>query len=301
MDEALTDRIETCPTASFGASPGSSYWKEGWRRLKCNKPALFALYTLFFLIFMAIVGPMISSYTYSEMHLNLKNSPPSIEFWFGTDTLGRDIFTRIWVGARISLFIGITASLIDLLIGVLYGAIAGYWGGKLEEFMMRSADILYAIPSILIVILIMVMMGSGLPSIILALTLTGWIGMARIVRGQILQLKSMDFIKAAHALGASPWRIMKRHLIPNTMGPILVTLTFTIPTAIFTEAFLSFLGLGVQAPIASWGTMANEGLTSLRYYPWQLFFPAGFISLTMLSFNILGNGLSDALDPRLRK
>lgn len=279
----------------------SSFWYDVWDRLKNNKPALFGLYTLLFLISMALIGPMISSYTYSETHLSLKNSPPSKEFWFGTDALGRDIFTRTWWGARISLFVGITASLIDLMIGVLYGAVAGFIGGKTEEILMRIADILYAIPYVLVVILLMIIVGSGLFSIILALTLTGWIGMARIVRGQILSLKNRDFIKAAQAIGASPLRILFKHLIPNAMGSIIVTLTFTIPTAIFTEAFLSFLGLGVQAPIASWGTMANDGLAALRYYPWHLFFPAGFISLTMLSFNLLGNGLNDALNPRLKK
>jgi oligopeptide transport system permease protein len=264
-----------------------------------NKVALVTLTILCLLILLAIIGPLISPYTYYETRLSLKNLPPSTQFWFGTDELGRDIFTRIWWGARISLFVGITASLIDLFIGVFYGALAGYTGGKIGELMMRTADILYSIPYILVVILLIVVIGSGLTSIILALTMTGWIGMARIVRGQILQLKTLDFIKAAHALGASPLRILLRHLIPNAMGPIIVTLTLTIPTAIFAEAFLSFLGLGVQAPIASWGTMANDGLAALRYYPWRLFFPAGFISLTMLSFNILGDGLRDAFDPRL--
>ena len=165
---------------------------------------------------------------------------------------------------------------------------------------MRLADILYSIPYLLVVILLMVIMGSGLATIIIALAMTGWINMARIVRGQILQLKQLDFVKAATALGASRRRILLRHLIPNAMGPIIVTLTLTIPSAIFAEAFLSFLGLGVQAPIASWGTMANDGLPAMRYYPWRLFFPASFISLTMLSFNLLGDGLRDAFDPRLR-
>jgi len=282
-------------------SSRSSYWKDAWKTLRSNRSAIIAFYTLIFLMLMALFGPMLSSYTYYETHLSLKNSPPSTDFWFGTDTLGRDVFTRTWWGARISLFIGITASLIDLCIGVIYGTVAGFFGRKTEELMMRIADILYALPYILLVILLMMVVGSGLFSIILALAITGWIKMARIVRSQILQLKAMDFVKAAYALGASPMRIMLRHLIPNAIGPILVTLTFTIPTAIFTEAFLSFLGLGVQAPLASWGTMANEGLSALRYYPWQLFFPAGFISLTMISFNLLGNGLNDALDPRLRR
>jgi oligopeptide transport system permease protein len=280
--------------------PITSYWQDAWNRLKANKLAMTGLIFLTLLIFAALLGPFVSSYTYYETHLQLKNLPPSSTFWFGTDELGRDLFTRIWWGARISLFVGISASLIDLVIGVCYGSVAGLFGGKVDETMMRIADILYSIPSLLVVILLMVVIGSGLGTIILALTLTGWIGMARIVRGQILQLKQLDFVKAATALGAGRLRILMRHLIPNAMGPIVVTLTLTIPVAIFTEAFLSFLGLGVQAPIASWGTMANDGLSALRYYPWRIFFPAGFISITMLSFNLLGDGLRDAFDPRLR-
>ena len=256
-------------------------------------------YTLLLLLLFAAIGPLLTRYTYYETHLHLKNQPPSWQFWFGTDELGRDLFTRLWWGARISLFVGI-APLIDLVLGVFYGALAGYVGGKVEELMMRIADILYAIPYLLLVILLMVIIGSGLATIILALTITGWIGMARIVRGQILQIKELDFVKAAHAMGASKKRILMQHLIPNTMGSIIVTVTLTIPTAIFAEAFLSFLGLGVQAPIASWGTMASDGLSALRYYPWRLFFPALFISITMLSFNLLGDGLRDAFDPRLR-
>lgn len=278
-----------------------SYWQDAWGRLRKNRAAMLGLITLSIFILFAILAPFFSPYTYYETRLQLKNSPPSAQFWFGTDELGRDLFTRCWWGARISLFVGITASLIDLTIGVLYGSFAGFVGGKTEEWMMRFADILYAIPYLLVVILLMVMIGSGITTIILALTITGWINMARIVRSQILQLKQLDFIRAAQALGASKWRILLRHLIPNTMGSIIVTVTLTIPAAIFAEAFLSFLGLGVQAPIASWGTMANDGLSALRYYPWRLFFPATFISLTMLSFNLLGDGLRDALDPRLRK
>jgi oligopeptide transport system permease protein len=247
---------------------------------------------------MSILGPWISPYNYYETHLSLKNTPPCREFWFGTDELGRDLFTRIWWGARISLFVGIAASLIDLAIGVFYGALAVLIGGKAEEVMMRIADILYSIPYLLVVILLTVVIGSGILTILIALTFTGWINMTRIVRSQILQLCQMDFIKAAQILGAGKMRILLLHLIPNCMGPILVTVTLTIPSAIFAEAFLSFLGLGVQAPIASWGTMANEGLSSLGYYPWRLFFPAGFISLTMLCFNVVGDGLRDAFDPR---
>lgn len=282
------------------SAPPYNFWKESWERLKLNKTSMMGLYILAFLFIMAIMGPFLTPYTYYKTHLHLKNLPPSTQFWFGTDELGRDLFTRIWWGARISLLVGIAASLIDLIIGVFYGSLAASIGGKTEEFMMRVADILYSIPYLLVVILLMVVIGSGIMTIILALTITGWISMARIVRGQILQLRELEFVKAAQSLGASRLRVLIRHLIPNALGSIIITVTLTIPTAIFAEAFLSFLGMGIQAPIASWGTMANDGLPALRYYPWRLFFPAGFISLTMLSFNLLGDGLRDAFDPRLR-
>jgi oligopeptide transport system permease protein len=278
-----------------------SYFSDAWLRLKTNPFAMAGLYFLAFLILFALIGPLLTKYTYYETHLHLKNQSPSKAFFFGTDELGRDLFTRIWWGARISLFVGVTAAVIDVVIGVFYGAFAAMIGGKVEELMMRFADILHSLPYLLIVILLMVVMGSGIFTIIIAMTLTGWINMSRIVRAQIMQLKEGDFALAAAALGATRSRILVRHLIPNTIGTIITTMTLTIPGAIFTEAFLSFLGLGVQAPIASWGTMANDGLSALRYYPWRLFFPAAFISFTMLAFNILGDGLRDAFDPRLRK
>jgi oligopeptide transport system permease protein len=298
------EKFERIDHQELTASPEvevSSYWKNSWRRLKANKRVMFGLCILAFLVLMALVGPLLTSYAYYETHLPLKNTPPGAQFWFGSDELGRDLFTRIWWGARISLFVGITAAVIDLILGVIYGSIAGLWGGKLDETMMRFTDIIFSIPYLLIVILLTVVMGSGLLTIIIALTLTGWIPMARIVRGQVMQLKELDYAYAAYALGASRWRILFRHLLPNAIGPIITTMTFTIPTAIFAEAFLSFLGLGVQAPIASWGTMASDGLSALRYFPWRLFFPAVFISMTMLCFNLVGDGIRDAFDPRLKQ
>lgn len=259
------------------------------------------LLTLILLVFFAIFAPLLSSHAYYATNLALKNHSPSSQFWFGTDDLGRDIFSRTACGARISLFVGISAALIDLALGVLWGGVAALSGGKVDNFLMRVADILYALPYLLVVIMLMVVMGSGLFPILIALTITGWIGMARIVRGQLLQLKEQEYIQAAIALGAGNRRILFKHLIPNAMGPIIVTVTITIPIAIFTEAFLSFLGLGVQAPIASWGTMASDSLPAMRYYPWRLFFPALFISVTMLAFNLVGDGLRDAFDPKLRK
>ena len=243
-----------------------------------------------------VIGPFLSGYQYDEMHLDSKNLAPSLRFWFGTDDLGRDIFTRVWYGARISVFIGVVAALIDLGIGLLWGGIAALRGGIVDEIMMRSADILYALPYLLIIILFTIVFGTGLSSIIFAITLTGWITMARIVRGQILLLKEMDFVLASRTMGASFWHILFKHLLPNSRGVIFVTLTLTIPSAIFAEAFLSFLGLGVQAPLASWGTMVNDGLLSLELYPWRLFFPAFFMSLTMLSFHLIGEALKSSYE-----
>lgn len=277
------------------------YLSTHWGQIAKNPSAMFGLISLGIILFMAIIGPFISKYTYYDIHLALKNTPPCSQFWFGSDELGRDLFSRIWWGARISLFVGFSAACIDVCIGVIYGAIAGYFGGKIDTIMMRFADIVSSIPSLLLVILFLVLFSPGLFSLILALTITGWISMARLVRGHVIQTKELDYIRAAKALGASKFRILFYHLIPSASGVIITTMTFTIPTAIFSEAFLSFLGLGVQAPIASWGTMINDGISALRYYPWRFFFPAAFLSMTMLSCNLLGDALHDLMDPRLQK
>lgn len=279
----------------------TSFWGDVWRRFRCSKTALIGLIMLSFVALFALVGPWITPYTYYATELAAKNQPPSFTHWFGTDDLGRDLFTRTWYGARISLCVGISAAIVDVIIGVLWGSVAAFTGGKIDEGMMRFADILYSLPYMLVVIMLMVVLGSGLVPIIVAITILGWVTMARIVRGQVLQLKEQEYVVAATALGANFSRILFKHLIPNAMGPIIVTMTLTVPSAIFTEAFLSFLGLGVQAPVASWGTMANDGLPAMQYYPWRLFFPAFFISLTMLAFNMVGDGLRDALDPKLRR
>lgn len=222
-------------------------------------------------------------------------------YLFGSDGLGRDLLVRVVYGARISLLIALVATLVQFFIGVLYGSIAGYAGGRVDNIMMRIVDIIATIPLLLYVILLMVVLEPGLTTIMIALGTVYWVRMARIVRGEVLSLKEQEFVLAARTLGASTWRILGRHLVPNAMGPIIVSLAMMIPAAIFTEAFLSFIGLGVSAPAASWGTLANSAVKTLRSYPYQLFWPSLAISLTVLAFNFVGDGLRDALDPKLRK
>ncbi|QMT16879.1 ABC transporter permease [Planococcus maritimus] len=282
--------------------PSLSYWKDAWRRLKQNKLAMLGLIFLAVLAVMAIFGPIFSPHSVTTQDLPNQNQSPSATHWFGTDEAGRDVFTRTWYGARISLFVGLMAALIDFVIGIVYGGIAGYKGGKIDAVMMRIIEILYGLPYLLVVILLLVVMGPSLWTIILALTITGWVGMARIVRGQVLQVKNYEFVTASKSFGAKTPRIIRKNLIPNSMGPIIVQMTLTVPSAIFAEAFLSFLGLGIQAPFASWGVMANDALPVIITGDWwRLFFPALFISLTMFAFNVLGDGLQDALDPKMRK
>lgn len=301
-DEWFVPKKSNKEDAEAVVRPSLSYWQDAWKRLLKNRLAMLGLVFLTALIIMAVVGPLISPHDVTKQTLSNQNLAPSGQHWFGTDDMGRDVFTRTWYGARISLFVGFMAALIDFVIGIVYGGIAGYKGGKTDNVMMRIVEILYGLPYLLVVILLMVVMGPGLLTIIVALTVTGWIGMARIVRGQVLQIKNYEFILASKTFGTKTARIIRKNLLPNTMGPIIVQMTLTIPSAIFAEAFLSFLGLGIQAPYASWGVMANDGLsTILSGYWWRLFFPALFISLTMFSFNVLGDGLQDALDPKLRR
>ncbi|GED66871.1 dipeptide transport system permease protein DppC [Brevibacillus reuszeri] len=288
--------------------PSLTHFQQVARKLIKNKLAMLGLILILGMVLMAVIGPHLVPYSYSDQSLLTANQELSSEHWFGTDELGRDMFSRTWYGARISLVIGVTAALIDLVIGVTVGGIAGYMAGRgkrgdrIDTIIMRIIEVLYGLPYLLVVIMLMVVMEPGVLTIIIALSATGWTGMARLVRGQILQLKNQEFILAAQVLGAKFPRILLRHLIPNTIGVIIVNLTFTIPSAIFAESFLSFLGLGVQAPVASWGTMTNDALgVILTGDWWRLFFPALMISLTMFAFNVFGDGLQDALDPRIRE
>jgi oligopeptide transport system permease protein len=283
------------------ARPSETYWQDAWRRLKENKVALFSFYGLIILILIAIVGPMLIKFDYSSQDYNATDLGPNSVHWMGTDELGRDLFARILWGARISLSVGVISAIINFVIGVIYGGIAGFYGGAIDMLMMRIVDILYAVPVVLYVILLMVLMGSGLVNIYIALGISYWVGMARIVRGQVLSLKEQEFVLAAKALGARNFRTIVRHLVPNCMGPIIVLLTMSIPAAIFTEAFLSFIGLGVSAPMASLGVLCNDAIQTYRTFPYQLFFPAAAICLIMLAFNLFGDGLRDALDPKMRK
>lgn len=278
-----------------------SLWQDAWIRLRGNKVAMFSLGTLILIIIASIVGPMISAFNYYSNDLMNTNKPPSGVHWFGTDNLGRDMWVRTWMGARISLIVGLAAAAIDLIIGIIYGGIMGYFGGRVDNIMNKFSEILYSIPYLLVVILLLVVFEPGLGTIIVALTVTGWITMSWIVRGEIMQLKSRDFVLAARSMGAGAGRQLFKHLLPNALGPIIVTVTLSVPSAIFSEAFLSFLGLGVQAPVASLGSMINDALTGWNLYPWRMWFPAALICLTMLAFNLLGDGLRDALDPKLRK
>ncbi|QGG57771.1 ABC transporter permease [Paenibacillus sp. B01] len=282
--------------------PRLSFAQEAWRRLKQNRLAFAGALLIVLLALLATVGPYLPVQSYDKQVLTDINLAPSAQHWFGTDELGRDVFARIVYGARISLFIGLAATLIDVVIGIVYGGIAGYVGGRADNVMMRFVDMLYGVPYLLIVILLMVVMSPGLATIIVALSATGWIGMARVVRGQVLSLKSSEYVLAARSMGSSGWRIIRKHLVPNAMGVILVQISFSVPSAIFAEAFLSFLGLGIQPPLASWGVMASDGLSViLSGQWWRLFFPALFISVTMLAFNLLGDGLQDIFNPRQRR
>ncbi|KAA9007612.1 ABC transporter permease [Paenibacillus spiritus] len=278
-----------------------SAWQDAWQRLRQNKVALTALGVLVVIALAAIVGPWFSKYDYQSNDLLNTNVGPNADHWFGTDTLGRDVFVRTWYGARISLIVGLAAAAIDLIIGVIYGGIMGFLGGRTDSIMNKISEILYSIPYLLVVIMLLVVMEPSLWTIILALSITGWISMAWIVRGEMIQLKNREFILASRSMGASSNRLLFKHLLPNAVGPIIVTVTLDVPSAIFAEAFLSFLGLGVQAPRASLGSMINDALGVWLAYPWQMLFPAILISLMMLAFNIFGDGLRDALDPKLKK
>lgn len=287
--------------------PSINFWKDSFGRLKRDKTAMFFLIVLIIIIVFAIIGPMISGHEgraqdTTNTNLGLFSTSSTGAFYiFGSDSLGRDVFTRIWEGGRVSLGIAFAAVLINCVIGIVYGGISGYFGGWLDNVLMRICEVVNGIPYLLIIILLMTIIPRGVGTIIIAYSTVGWVGMARLVRGQILQLKEQEFVIAAQTLGASATRIIMKHLVPNILSIIIVNLTLAIPSVIFTEAFLSFLGLGVPVPLSSWGSLCQEGAQTFRYYPKDLLIPAFFISITMLSFNLLGDKLRDAFDPKLRR
>lgn len=281
--------------------PSISAWKEGWLRLKQNKGTLVSIGVLLILLVLAIVGPHLNAFDYQETNYDNVYSSPDSEHWLGTDKFGRDQWTRLWEGTRISLYIAILAALLDILIGITYGSISGFKGGRTDNIMQRIIEILVGIPNLVIVILLIMIMRPGILTITIALVITGWVNMARLVRGQVLKLKTQEYVLAARALGAGTKRIITSHMIPNTMGIIIVNMMFTIPNAIFMEAFLSFIGLGLQEPLASLGVLINDGFQSMRSHFYLLIFPSVVIIALMVCFNLLADGLRDALDPRMRK
>jgi oligopeptide transport system permease protein len=283
------------------AEPGTSLWHDAWLRLRKNRLAVFGGGALIVITLFCLVGPWFSPYTYEQQDFAQYAKPPSTQHWFGTDKLGRDQMTRIMHGGRISLGVGICATLVSLTIGVLYGALAGFVGGKTDAAMMRIVDILYALPFTVFVILLMVVFGRNIVLLFVAIGAVEWLTMARIVRGQVQSLRKQEFIEAALSLGLSQRRIILRHMIPNVLGPVAVYTTLTIPAVMLLEAFLSFLGLGVQPPMSSWGTMIKDGAELMEEFPWLLMIPATFFSLTLFSLNFLGDGLRDALDVRTSK
>lgn len=381
-DFRIIDKEAFYEGISKSEKPSLTYTQDVWRRLKKNHLAMWGLIIIVLLIIVALVGPVLSPYTYADQDLNFTSVPPRLEirkisdnayiylhptlkvllvsengelidtvpfikkdifsksstfdvdgqvitvdyqnnpysvyaedgsvievsdtvwnktYLMGSDHLGRDLMTRVIYGARISLIIGFVASIVNLTVGVLYGGFAGYMGGMTDNVMMRIVDIMRSIPRLLYVIIIMVVLGSGLKTVVLTIGLVYWLGMARIVRGQVLSLKNHEFVMAAKTMGSGTWHILSKHLIPNALGPIIVVSAMNIPGAIFTEAFLSFVGLGVSAPQASWGTLCNDALSGFQIYPYQLLYPAFAICITVLAFNFVGDGLRDCLDPRLRK
>ena len=300
---------------------GTSLWKDAWKRLKRNKLAVLGMVVVSFVIFISAIGPpiirILTGYTYDYIPSDPKllvSLPPFTALdgsfsWthpMGTDNAGRDILARVLLGGRISLMVGIISTLVSLIIGVTFGATAGYLGGTVDEIMMRTVDVLYAIPYMMIVIVLLAFFGGQSPMgqlvlLFVALGAVSWLTMARIVRGQVISLKNQEFVLAARATGVPAWKIIARHLVPNTLGPVIVYATLTIPSVMLLEAFLSFLGLGVQAPLASWGSLSADGIQNIAIFPWQLLCPGITMAITLFSLNFLGDGLRDALDPQMRK
>jgi oligopeptide transport system permease protein len=283
------------------AERGTSLWRAAWQRLGQNKMALISAIILILIAFASFIGPFFLTQSYETQNLQLGAVSPGARHWLGTDTLGRELLVRILYGGRVSMSVGFCATAVALIIGVLYGAISGFLGGKIDVLLMRTVDIIFALPFTVFVILLMVFFGRKFVLLFVAIGAVQWLTMARIVRGQVLSLRRQEFIEAAEALGLSKPRIIFRHMIPNALGPIIVYATLTVPAVMLLEAFLSFLGLGVQPPMSSWGVLIKEGAEVMEEFPWLLIFPGLVLAITLFSLNFLGDGLRDSLDPRASK
>ncbi len=279
---------------------GRSLWQDARIRFMRNKAAMVSLFILTVMTLAVIFLPMMSSFAYDATDWYAMHAAPSAEHWFGTDALGRDLYVRTLVGGRISLMVGVLGALVAVLIGTLYGATSGFIGGRTDRIMMRILEILYAVPFMFLVIVLVTFFGRNIVLIFVAIGAIAWLDMARIVRGQTLSLRSKEFIEAAYVSGVSNWKIITRHIVPNVLGIVAVYSTLLIPSMILTESFLSFLGLGVQEPMTSWGALLQEGANTMEVAVWQLLFPAAFMVITLFCFNYVGDGLRDALDPKDR-
>jgi len=302
--EPTTPSISVPPASGHSlqeAEKGHSLWQDAWHRLRKNRMAVLGGIFILIIGLASLIGPAMVTHGYQEQNLELRESPPSSEHWLGTDKLGRDLLARVLYGGRISLTVGLVATAVSLTIGVIYGTLSGFCGGKVDAVMMRLVDILYALPFTIFVILLMVFFGRDIRLMFLAIGAVEWLTMARIVRGQVLSLRKQEFIEACVALSLPLHRIVLRHLAPNVLGPVIVYSTLTIPAVMLLEAFLSFLGLGVQEPMCSWGSLIKEGAEIMEEAPWLLIFPGGVFAMTLFSLNFLGDGLRDALDPRASK
>jgi oligopeptide transport system permease protein len=301
MSEAVVQSIGKANVSAQETEVGRSLWEDALRRLLTNKMAVIGLIYLILQAIVAIFAPWLAPFSFEDTDLILGPIPPDSVHWFGTDDLGRDVFTRILFGSRVSLMVGLLATAVSVLIGVVYGAVSGYIGGRLDDFMMRVIDVLFAMPFTFFVIILMVLFGRNIYLMFIALGAIQWLTMARIVRGQVVSLKKMEYVEAAKATGVSTAAIIRKHIVPNTLGPVIIYVTLTIPGVILEEAFLSFLGLGVQEPMASWGTLISGGVGAMEVYPWMLIYPCATLMLTLLALNFFGDGLREALDPKASK
>jgi oligopeptide transport system permease protein len=301
LDPALFEPDDGGPADLLAGRPSLAFWSDVWRRFRQNIPAIVSLVVLAVFAVLAIVAPLLARHPWDYTDLFSTYQTPNGEHWFGTDALGRDIWTAVWVGARVSLTVGLTAALAQMVIGVLIGCVSGLYGGRVDMAIMRFVDIMIAIPFLIWVSLFMLVLTPGIGSIIIAFALTQWTDIARLTRGEVLKLKQTEFVIAAQSMGASSWRLIARHFFPNILPIIIVAVTFQVTNAIFGEAFLSYIGLGIQPPLTSWGKLVSTGISEMRDNPYMLIFPGAAITITMLSLQLIGDGLRDATDPRLRQ